>query len=131
MPPHDRCGAMTRICGISLARPLGRGAVVVALLATFAGTGAAAQDCARRFPDQLICENAELRAADAAMGQAYEALRARSDAPTRERLRAAQHRWLALRARACAGFSGNEDLDRTRCLADMTRGRRAAPEAGR
>jgi uncharacterized protein YecT (DUF1311 family) len=122
---------MTRICGVILARPVGRGAIIVALLATFAGTGAAAQDCARRFPDRLICENPELHAADAAMGQAYEALRARSDDPTRERLRTAQRRWLALRARACAGFYDHEDLDRARCLADMTRGRSAALAAGR
>jgi uncharacterized protein YecT (DUF1311 family) len=105
----------------------------MALLAVSLPGHAAAQDCSRvtRFPDRLICADATARAADAAMGDAYRALRARSDVPTRARLQAAQRRWLALRARACAGFYDHEDADRVRCLVDMSGARRAALASGR
>ena len=56
--------------------------MIAALLALLAAGAAAAQDCdaIRRIPERLICANEGVRTADAAMTEAYRALRERSEA---------------------------------------------------
>jgi uncharacterized protein YecT (DUF1311 family) len=102
-------------------------ALLLAAVAALAGGRAAAQACPdARFPARLICADDDLRAADAALDAAYRALHGRLDATTRERLQAAQERWLAERATVCDSHWAQGAARQAECLRAKTERRRAA-----
>jgi uncharacterized protein YecT (DUF1311 family) len=101
-------------------------ALLLAALAMLAAGEAAAQQCAgvTRFPDRLICSDAGVRAADAAMAQAYEAVRAQGSPDARRSLLAEQRAWLGERTRSCAARQG--EAEQVRCLIAASEQRRDA-----
>jgi uncharacterized protein YecT (DUF1311 family) len=89
-------------------------------------TGAAAQpvpDChqAKTPAETAICSNAELAAADKAMGRAYAALRAQLPPEQQKALLADQRRWVTRRTAAC-GDKSDDAL--AQCLLAQTDARR-------
>ena len=114
-------------------------------LAVFAGLAAAlfpgaafAFDCAKAHTadEKAICASPDARAADDAMTNAFEALRATASPAQRASILAAQVRWIGARGQACVDEGGARftGAKLSACLADSSNARakflQAAPEAG-
>lgn len=96
---------------------------------TVAGPAVAFDCAAASAPvEHAICSDPVAKAADDAMGAAYDALRAVLGDEDREALRQSQRAWLGWREAACLAYDPEEarsDRYDTACLVEMTEARRA------